>query len=310
MRFLISRLSSLGDVVCTLPAAAALKSTYPDSSVSWVVGKRFADVVRCCSAVDEVVQSKKSLARSAWPELAEPFDAAFDLQGLFKSAWPVHLVRSPRKLGYHWQREGASLFSQKVAPDPTSFHIVDQYVDVVRAFGAEAGRANFSLVPPATELEEVKARLLADAVERFVVLNPGAGWATKRWPPSSFAQVAQALGERGITAILVGGGSEEDLAVANEVAGSANGKPHIWTGKTTVAELIALVSLAKAHLGGDTGSTHIAAALGIPCVGLYSVTNPRRSCPYGQIDNCLYDQSSLNNILPERVLAKLDEVLA
>ena len=122
--------------MCSLPAAVALKNAFPHCSISWIVDQRFASVVQCCTAVNTIIEGRGSLSKSMWPELAEPFDCALDLQGLFKSAWPVHLAKSPTKLGYHWQREGAFLFSQRVLPDPSSFHIVDQYVDVARAAGA------------------------------------------------------------------------------------------------------------------------------------------------------------------------------
>jgi ADP-heptose:LPS heptosyltransferase len=233
-------------------------------------------------------------------------------------------------------------------------------------------------------LATVRERLRSASVEKFVVLNPGAGWETKRWPSPSFGEVAGWLASIGFSAILIGGGSDADRATAEEVshasisnaypskavakscavfgesdrrvsdgltssplefthpnppspfdfaqglrregvevkgnAGaprllkglasiSPNTLPLVWTGTTTVGELIALLSLASAHIGGDTGSTHIAAALGVPCVGLYSITNPRRSCPYGQIDSCLHDPVSLKNITVEQVISKLGGVL-
>src|SRR2546423_15390700 len=92
MRVLISRLSSLGDVVCSLPAAAALKNGFPDCHVTWIVDPRFETIVRSCSAVDEVIALGSSL-----PSPLE-FDAALDLQGLLKSACPIAKSRAKRKL--------------------------------------------------------------------------------------------------------------------------------------------------------------------------------------------------------------------
>jgi len=122
-RFLIARLSALGDVVCSLPAASALKATWPDCHITWVADPRFAGIAQCCEAVDEVRVVKPSL-RSI-PTYSEPFDAAFDLQGLLKSGLCLARAKAKTKLGYHWQREGSFLFSSPVAPDPTSWHIVD-----------------------------------------------------------------------------------------------------------------------------------------------------------------------------------------
>ena len=101
---------------------------------------------------------------------------------------------------------------------------------------------------------------------------------------------------------MIGGPGVSDKEAAGEVIASCTSKPVEMLGQTSVRELIALISMANAHVGGDTGSTHIAAALGVPAVGLYSITRPQRSCPYGQIERCHYDPSGLAAIQPEQVL--------
>ena len=306
MRFLVARLSSLGDVVCSLPAAVALKNSFPGSEVVWCVDPRFAGVVELCGAVDCVV---------LWPRTREErrvvlkglgeFDAAFDLQGLWKSGAIVGASRAKRKLGYHWQREGSWLFSQRVRPDPTSLHVTDQYVDVVRVFGAECDRAEFGLKPDAGDAAKVRALLPHG---EFVVCNAGAGWTSKRWPAAHFATLANVLHEKGLRAVFVGAGA--DRAAFDEVRAAGAANAFDLVGRTSVRELVALVSLARGHVGGDTGSTHIAAALGVPAVGLYSVTRPERTCPYGQRHNTLYDPSSLAAISPEAVVGKLKEAIS
>jgi ADP-heptose:LPS heptosyltransferase len=305
VRFLIARLSSLGDVVCTLPAAVALEKSFPGCEVVWCVGQRFAGVVELCSAVDRVLAMPKP-----WPIqkklLADvgAFDAAFDLQGLFKSARIIGSCRAGKKLGYHWQRELSWLFSQRVVPDATSLHVTDQYVDVVRAFGAECDRAEFGLAADPQDVEAVRAML---PVGEFVVCNAGAGWATKRWPAPHFAALAEGLQAMGLRAVFIG--AKSDRSVFDEVRAAGATSALDLVGRTDVRQLVALVSLAKAHVGGDTGSTHIAAALGVPAIGLYSVTRPERSCPYGQMHNTLYDPRGLSWIAPEQVLARLEAAL-
>ena len=295
-RFLISRLSSLGDVVCSLPAAAALKKGVPDAEVTWVVDKRFAAIVEACSAVDRVVVRQKGSA-----PIDGEYEAALDLQGLLKSAWVIARVKAEKKVGYHWQREGSALFSQRVLPDPTSLHVVDQYVDVARAVGGEADRAEFLLAPSAEATESVKQKLTG---EPFVVINPGAAWASKRYPPASIATLIDALP---VSTVLIGANGE----TGGEEAAALAKKPTLnLTGQTSIAELIALLNLSKAHVGGDTGSSHIAAALGIPAIGLYSSTRPERSCPYGQIDRCLYNPEGLAKITPGEVVEKVMEAIA
>jgi heptosyltransferase-1 len=312
-RFLISRLSALGDTVCCLPVAAALKRQFPDSYIAWCVDPRFAGIVECCSAVDEVVRLKpsyKTLFSRDYPQLVASYDAALDLQGLLKSAICIARAKAPLKLGYHWQREGSWLFSSRVLPDPSSFHIVDQYVDVARALGAECDRAEFCLKPREEDVLSVRQKLKAKGLSgRFVAINAGAGWATKRWPPESFASVIDALAGRGMPSVLIGGKADADRAAAAEVVRLCESKPVDLLGETNVRELVALIRLATAHVGGDTGSTHIAAALEVPAIGLYSITRPQRSCPYGQIERCHYHPEALSQIRPESVMQTLSGVI-
>ncbi len=303
-RFLISRLSALGDVVCSLPVAHHLKSVFPDCQVTWIVDGRFAGIVECCEAVDFVVRAKPGLKPSSWPVLEGEYDAALDLQGLLKSGIAIARAKAQEKVGYHWQREGAWLFSAKVLPDPSSLHIVDQYVDVARSITKCEVPVAFGIRPEPADPNAL------GVVGPFVVVNAGAGWVTKRWPPQSFASLIDALAEKGLTSVLIGGKAGADVYAANAVIEQCSSRPVSLLGKTSVTELIAVIAQAKAHIGGDTGSTHIAAAVGVPAIGLYSITNPLRSCPYGQRARCLYDPSGLANIPVSSVLAMVEEAVA
>lgn len=203
-----------------------------------------------------------------------------------KSALPIAFASADTKLGYHWQREGASLLVPKALPDPTSVHVVDQYVDVVRAYGAKANRATFDLAPQESEISYVEELLRREGISRpFVLMNAGAGWGTKRWAPENFAKLADSLTSQGASVAFLG--TEMDRPAFAEVQEAANSQPVDLLGKTNVRQLIALIAACDLHIAGDTGSTHIAAALGKPCIGLYTLTKPERCCPYGQYENAL-----------------------
>jgi len=309
-RFLISRLSALGDVVHTLPVATAIKEGQPDAHVAWVVDPRFADVVRCCRAVDEVLVAKPGIDPRSWRLARRDWDVALDMQGLLKSAALLVGVRAPVKLGYHWQREGAWLFTARVLPDPTSFHVVDQYVDVAREAGGIADEAQFALEPTAVAVSSIRERLAQVGIERpFVVMNPAAGWVTKRWPPQHFAALIDLVHDVGMQVVLIGGRGASEEEGGRQVMDQCAHAPVSMIGSTSILDLIALISLCAAHVGGDTGSTHIAAALKRPAVGLYSITRPERSCPYGQIHRCLYHPDGLAFIEPGAVFETLQEAL-
>jgi heptosyltransferase-1 len=306
-RYLVSRLSALGDVVCTLPVASALKKIDPDAHIVWVIDPRFEAVLNCAPLVDDRIVVKPGFSPKKWPKIEGEFDAAFDMQGLLKSAVVLRNLKCP-KFGFHWQREGAGFFSRKVLPDPTSFHVVDQYVDVVRAFGGpDLHEAEFALKAPDSAKESIREKLLNLGVSgKYAVLNPGAGWATKRWPVQYFAEVAKWLGAKGFSSVLIGGRKEAEQEPAREVIALAGESAVSLAGQTSIEELIALVEGAAVHIGGDTGSTHIASAVKTPLVGLYSITRPDRSGPYGCISDCCYNPEGLSKIHPEQVLEVLE----
>jgi ADP-heptose:LPS heptosyltransferase len=253
--------------------------------------------------VDKVIEYKFTPGERV--RFDDRFDAALDLQGLLKSAYPVAWAKADRKLGYHWQREGSNLVTQRVLPDPTSFHVVDQYIDVARAIGGDSGAADFKLLPKREALESCRSKLAALGVRmRFAVLNPSAGWVSKRWPPDRFAELMDLMHTEGIDSVLIGGKADRETSAA--VKQSVKSKVADLTGETSILELVALLSLCSVHVGGDTGSSHLAAALGRPAVGLYSITNPLRSCPYGWRDFCHYEPAGLRGI---EVRAVFDTVL-
>jgi len=313
VRILIVRLSSLGDVVCSLPAATALRSAFPEATIEWAVDPRFAAIVEACDVVDVVHRVKPKFAPSSWPSFEGEYDAVLDLQGLSKSAIVAARAKATLKLGYHWQREGSWLVSRPVMPDSTSIHIVDQYVDVARAAvvalggSADSQPTAFRLTPRV----DIGSKLADASIDRpYVLMNPGAGWVTKRWPPDSFASVGEWLWDQGLIPVALGGNGAEDHEAFAEVAAATNRPPISMTGRTTIAELVALVAGARAHIGGDTGSTHLAAALGVPAIGLYSITRPARSCPYGQAGRCLYHEAGLDRIQPDDVIRLIEAALA
>jgi lipopolysaccharide heptosyltransferase I len=284
VKILISRMSAMGDVICTMGAAGSLRQGLPEAEIHWAVDPRFAPLVERCRHVDRVIplRPKPAELRRFWRE-AEPYDAALDLQGLLKSALVIAGVKAGRKLGYHWQREGARLFSSPVMPDPSSHHVVDQYIDVARELGGADGPTDFGLTP--TEQDLAAAReLMPSGDAPWVIFNAGAGWAAKRWSPAQYAALANALSADGAVCAFIG--AKDGLEAMAEVKAAGAHQVVDLIGKTSLGSLTGLISLAALHVGGDTGSTHMAAALGRPAIGLFTQTRPERCCPYGQFSHC------------------------
>lgn len=300
MRVLISRLSALGDVACSLPAAGSLKSAFPESEITWLVDRRFSQLVECCDFVDHVVVSEKKLpAMVAQVKSLGEFDLALDLQGLLKSALPVCLVKASKKGGYHWQREGARFLVSPVLPAPSSLHVVEQYCDVARAFGG-SDEIRFGLSPKADDLVKMREVLTesgVDLTKPLVISNAGAGWAAKRWLPENYARLVQTVSASGGQVAFIG--TKADLGAFEAVIAAGGENAVNLISKSNVRELVALLSMANVVVAGDTGALHIAAGLGRPCVGIYTQTNPERSGAYGQLERC---QSTDVDVVSEQVV--------
>lgn len=296
-RVLMVRLSAIGDVVHTMPVAAALKRSFPHIRLVWAVEDRCEELVACNPYVDEVF----ALPRHAWRarrlslrtwlsgvarlrELRQRrFDVALDLQGLLKSAVVAYASGARVRLGYHWQREGARFLVKAVPPPKGGLHVVEQYLDVVRYLGGETEPVDFGLCIPERAMTAAREHLQqAGVAGPYAVVNPSAGHPAKRWPPERFAAVCQKLQAEGVSPVLVGHSS--DAPIVGQIQAACPVPIADMVGRTTLIELAALIRDARVHVAGDTGSIHMAAALGVPLVALYAATDPQRSGPYGQLD--------------------------
>ena len=218
-KFLIVKLSAIGDVIHALPTAHALKTGFPDCKITWVVEKPAFELAKANSYIDEVLVFDKPKCKT-WNGLCQyvpkfvaqlrrqNFDVALDLQGLFKSAVISFLSGSPERLVYCNARELSNWMGKKICGPNQSGHIVEQYLDVVRALGVATGAADFGLTIPddiARQAEGIAAFAGLDMNQRYVVLVPGANWSNKRWPTDHFAHLSDMLFDNNLIPVLIGG---------------------------------------------------------------------------------------------------------
>lgn len=296
-RILIIKLSSIGDVVHALPVACALKDADPSRRITWAVDDWAAPLVVGHRAIDRVlvlpslirrpasVREWLIAARGAVRELRrERFDAVLDLQGLARSALVSALARTDVRLARAGQREGAHLVSRGVPLPARTIHVVDEYLTVARCLGASAsGAARFDLPVDGEAARRVAERLDVlgiDAHAPLIVAAPTASKARRGWwPIDRWARLLDSLAGHGRVVIA---GAVADRARHAALLGHAATTMIDLTGQTGLSELVALLQRATLLLAHDSGSAHIAAALGTPVVGIYGPTNPLRVAPYGQ----------------------------
>jgi lipopolysaccharide heptosyltransferase I len=291
MKILFVRLGSIGDIVHTLPALAAVRRGVPGAEISWVVERRSAEILRDNPFLKTLIEvDTKGLRR--WPMSGEtlpatrrqlrrlrasPFDLSIDFQGLLKSALVSRLSGARRRAGFDRAqlREPASrLLLTHTFKVPERTHVIRKNLALASAaLGVELQTSADSLEFPvalsaehAREADEVVQRV----GERFTILNPGGGWPTKLWDAGRFGALADALSaDLGLRSVVTYGPGERELA-ERVVASSRTGAA--VAAAPSLKGFYALARRAAVYVGGDTGPTHLAVAAGAPVVGLFGPT--------------------------------------
>lgn len=267
---LLIRLSAMGDIIHTLPAAISLKKSFPNRKLVWLVAPKWIPLVEGNPYIDELIPFDRAGFRAlqrSWRRLrqANP-EWAFDFQGLMQSAFIGRAAQPNILFGFDKSvaREplAALLYTQRVAVKGP--HRVERNVQLAAAAGAR--ELNYEAwIPPGVP----EGNLPSGA---FVLTNPFAGWAGKEWPLESYELLAQRLQREGLELV-----ASVPKNRANQLA-SFN---HVRVYTSTLRGLIAATRRATAIVGLDSGPLHLAAALHKPGVGLYGPTDPLRTGPFG-----------------------------
>ena len=317
MRLIIVKLSSIGDVVHTLPAAALLKRSLPGISLTWIVERRAAEILNDSPAIDRIIEidtrawrrnllssstmydvrtQLHSIGNASGLNGARNSDIAIDFQGLVKSGLVALATRAPSRIGFETRdlREKASKILLTEQVKTSSFgHVIEKNLALARAaiLRADTG-CSVAQDVGANDGYEFPISVSAedeDIVEKavrgrrpYAILNPGGGWPTKLWPTEHYARLADWLNSQfGFTSVVTFGPGEEQLA-EKVAANSRSGAVHLLS--SSLKQFVGLARRAELFVGGDTGPLHLAAASGTPIVGLYGPTSPSRNGPFNPND--------------------------
>src|SRR5258708_4119927 len=251
---LIVRLSAMGDIIHTLPAAAALRQAFPQATLGWLVEERWAELL--CTLryprsgprspqrplVDRVHSVNTSEWRHApfsfntWQQMAVGlsqlrgirYDAVIDFQGAVRSALLARWSGAPVIFGSAQPRENAAsmLYTRKALAD-NNIHVVEQAFALARSIVPTLSNHSDLKFPVDPDAEKKIAALFPETnkfADKVAILNPGAGWGAKRWPAERYGEVAQELAKDGITSLVNYGPEEDNLAFAVERASQGAAK--------------------------------------------------------------------------------------
>lgn len=287
-RILLIKPSSLGDIVHAMPVALAIKTAWPEAHLTWVVKRRWAELVERIEGVDRVWPVDETVC--GWIQQArrlrkEGFDLAIDLQGLFRSGVLAWFSGAPTRIGFANAREGSPWFYTKRVPVPLmEMHAVDRYLLVAQSLGLPLpSKPQFSFVFSDRDWEligDLCARENFSLDRPWIAMNVSARWPTKRWALSSFAALLDRLYGEGLEPVVVIGSANDRSDV--EQLRAITSSPFIdLTGRIPLGCLPALLSKAALLITNDSGPMHIAAAVGVCVVALFGPTSETRTGPYG-----------------------------
>ena len=295
MRIMIRATNWVGDAIMALPALRAIRKRHADAAIAIVARPYVADIYRDQQICDELIAYDPNGEHRGWSgreKLAadlrtRKFDVALLLQNAFDAAWLAWRAQIPLRIGY--ARDARSLLLTKAIPVPKPGEIPPHekfyYLELLRRatwLDQLTDEPHITLrVPDAAHQRAAQTLLEAGARPHATRIAVGAGasyGSAKCWPPDRFAKALNALLTHADADILLFG-TPGELPVSAAIAVELQRPPINLTGKTSIADLPALLSQCHLFLGNDSGAMHVAAAVGLPVVAVFGPTDPEGTAP-------------------------------
>ena len=294
------RLSAIGDTIHTVPAIRAIQDQWPETKITWIVGKPQSRLFRGMDDVEFIVFDKKggwgSVRKLRIALRNRRFDVLLHMQVAARANLLSCMVRAPVRIGWdelrsrelhHW------FVRQQVARVPFQ-HQVQGFLEFPRAMGIKVDEPRWNL-PVSEEAREWVGRQLPES-RPLLVISACSSHELRNWRPEYYAAAADyAIREKGMQVVLSGGPDELEVRTAALIEENMAEDCLNLVGRDTLEQSKAMLQRADLVITPDSGPAHIADALGTPVLGLYAATWPRRSGPYSSQDLCIdrFEQAAL-----------------
>lgn len=282
---LIIKLRYIGDVLLATPTIRAIKAARPDVRVTMMVNRGTEDLLFENPDVDEIVIVDKGSLLAQWRFIVglrrRRFDTVIDLTDGDRSAFLSWVSGAPVRIGFdddhRWR---GNCYTQVVQPASAPRHRIDRDLGTLKPIGVQASVTDphLSLTPDEeNDADHLLDQLGVQRSQPMVILQPGARYWFKAWPPERFAELADRVATEYGCQVLIGG-SQQDGELAQQIRQMAKRSPIIMAGRTTIRQFAAIAKKSVLFVGNDSGAMHIASAVGTPVVALFGPSNP---CEWG-----------------------------
>jgi heptosyltransferase I len=292
------RTSAIGDVTHVVPLVRTLQAAWPQTELTWIVGKLERRLVGDLPGVNFVMFDKSAgLAgmRAVSQALhGQHFDALLQMQVALRSNLLSLFIRARQRVGYDKARakDGHGLVINQRIPARTGEHVLDAMGSFCEPLGLKQTQVRWDIPIP----EEAHA-WAADQLrgeQPTLLVSPTSSHVLRNWRPERYAAVMDHAAARGWRVVLVGGPSPLEREMADAVLAACRHAPIDLTGKDTLKQLMAMLARAPMLLTPDSGPMHMANTVGCKVLGLHAASNPNRSGPYSDRRWCVdkYDEAS------------------
>ena len=295
------RLSALGDVTHMLPVVHRLQRCWPDTRITWIIGKTEYQMVCDLPDIEFLVVDKKSGwggIRSVIKSLkGRKFDVLLHMQVSLRANIISAFVRASRKIGFDRTRSremhGFFINERIQVSAGKGEHVVDAFQRFLDTAGVPESDLDWTLpVAP----EDVAWAKHALGGRPSLLISPCSSHSLRNWSASRYAQIADyAAKQHGLQIVLCGGISSIEREMGDEILSLMTEQAIDLIGKDTIKRLLALIQQSTAIISPDSGPAHMATCFGTPVLGLYAASNPERSGPYLSRDSVVdrYNMAAL-----------------
>ena len=293
-RIALLRLSALGDCINAFGFIGGLQRAYPKFKLTWIIEERFAplfydhdkDPLVPMIEVPLKKQGLKALLQLKKELKQQHFDYLFDLQTSFKASLTAACIPAKVKYGYDKERarEGQTLFTDVKVPSPESPHVLAGFLAFAKAAGLGEIEPYWDFALQDNERDYAKSYFDSD---RIFLIAPASAKAQKNWTVEGYAEIGRYAHEHGFTVGLLGGSARYEAALCSAIEKELKVPCVNLCGRTSLRELLAVVSVGSLLLAPDSGTMHLASALHTPVIGLFAVHNEQRGGPWNFPDLCV-----------------------